>query len=197
MKKRLNATTRSAARRDMMDDDYEEAEPNMRLSRAFVVVLVLHIVAVGGIVLFNKLQTAPPFAASASASASATPSPTPAPMPVPGHSANAVPVRRTEGPVAASAPVKVTRPTVQPASAPARITPASVKSTAVPPIPVKVATAVSAPGGQTYTVAKGDNPYSIAHKFKLREDQLLKANNITDPRKLQIGQVLTIPSSGN
>ncbi len=188
MKKRLNATTRSATRRDMMDDDCGEAEPNMRLSRAFVVVLVLHIVAVGGIVLFNKLQTAPPLASSARIVAA--PSPTPAPMPAPNYPANPSPVRRREGSVAAAAPVKVSRPAAAPA-------PAAVKPPAVPPIPVKAATAVSASGAQTYTVTKGDNPYSIAHKFKLREDQLLKANNITDPRKLQIGQVLTIPSSGN
>jgi LysM repeat protein len=42
-------------------------------------------------------------------------------------------------------------------------------------------------------VAKGDNPYSIAKKFKVTQDALMKANNIDDPRKLKIGQKLAIP----
>jgi LysM repeat protein len=47
----------------------------------------------------------------------------------------------------------------------------------------------------SYTVMKGDNPYRIAKKFKITPDQLMKANGITDPKKIQIGQVLRIPSS--
>ena len=39
-----------------MDDGYFEEESNMRLSRAFVVVLILHVVAVGGILLFNNMK---------------------------------------------------------------------------------------------------------------------------------------------
>jgi len=53
--KRLRATAQRAARFD--DEDYGE-EPGMRLSRAFFVVLVLHLVAVGGIFLFNGLKQA-------------------------------------------------------------------------------------------------------------------------------------------
>ena len=44
-----------------------------------------------------------------------------------------------------------------------------------------------------YTVAKGENPYTIAKKLHVSYSELLKVNNITDPRKLQIGQKLTIP----
>ena len=47
--------------------------------------------------------------------------------------------------------------------------------------------------GQSYVVAKGDNPYSIAKKFKVTQEALMKANNIDDPRKLKIGQKLAIP----
>jgi LysM repeat protein len=47
--------------------------------------------------------------------------------------------------------------------------------------------------GKTYTVAKGDNPYNIAKRFNTTQAALMKANNIDDPRKLQIGQKLTIP----
>jgi LysM repeat protein len=44
-----------------------------------------------------------------------------------------------------------------------------------------------------YTVIKGDNPWKIAKKFKISQDELMKANGITDPKKIQIGQVLRIP----
>ena len=38
--------------------DYEEmSEPNMKLSRALLIVLVLHIVAVAGIIAFNAIKT--------------------------------------------------------------------------------------------------------------------------------------------
>ena len=46
-----------------------------------------------------------------------------------------------------------------------------------------------------YTVVKGDSPYKIAKKFKITPDQLIKANGITDPKKIQIGQKLKIPTS--
>ncbi len=46
-----------------------------------------------------------------------------------------------------------------------------------------------------YTVVKGDNPYKIAKKFKVTPDELMKANGITDPKKIQIGQKLKIPPS--
>ena len=51
--KRLRATAQRAAR---YDEDGLGEEPGMRLSRAFLVVLALHLVAVGGIFLFNSLK---------------------------------------------------------------------------------------------------------------------------------------------
>jgi hypothetical protein len=37
--------------------DYEEmSEPNMKLSRALLIVLVLHVVAVAGIIAFNTIK---------------------------------------------------------------------------------------------------------------------------------------------
>jgi LysM repeat protein len=50
-------------------------------------------------------------------------------------------------------------------------------------------------GMTEYTVVKGDNPYKIAKKFKITPDDLMKANGITDPKKIQIGQKLKIPAS--
>src|SRR5947207_1348604 len=56
--KKLRATTarRSLGGPDEMD--YEEmSEPNMKLSRALLIVLVLHVVAVAGIIAFNTIKS--------------------------------------------------------------------------------------------------------------------------------------------
>lgn len=51
--------------------------------------------------------------------------------------------------------------------------------------------------GQTYTVAQGDIPETIAAKFGITVDALLAANPGIDPTNLQIGQVLIIPPKPN
>lgn len=52
-KKRLQATAR-VARPSV--DDYDDEEPTTKLSSAFIVVLILHVVAVGGIYAFNSIK---------------------------------------------------------------------------------------------------------------------------------------------
>jgi Membrane proteins related to metalloendopeptidases len=47
--------------------------------------------------------------------------------------------------------------------------------------------------GKLYTVVKGDNPVTIAKKLKVSYDDLIALNHIEDPRKLKIGQKLSIP----
>ena len=69
------------------DEDYEAEEPNMKFSHALIVVLALHIIAVGGVFAFNsikaghspssKLQTKDENSPSA-AQAAAEPKPSPA-----------------------------------------------------------------------------------------------------------------------
>jgi LysM repeat protein len=54
--KKLHAAT-AAARRASSDDYYNE-EPKTNLSSAFIVVLILHVVAVGGIYTFNSIRAA-------------------------------------------------------------------------------------------------------------------------------------------
>jgi LysM repeat protein len=44
-----------------------------------------------------------------------------------------------------------------------------------------------------YVVRPGDNPATIAQQFGIRAQDLMAANNIEDPRKLQSGQSLKIP----
>ena len=53
-KKLRAAAQRSAAK--YAEEDYSAEEPNVKLSRAFVVVLLLHVVAVGGIFAFSALK---------------------------------------------------------------------------------------------------------------------------------------------
>src|SRR3954468_21410068 len=51
---RLNATARRMAPAAM--DDYDDDQPTTKLSSAFIVVLILHIVAVGGIFAFKGIK---------------------------------------------------------------------------------------------------------------------------------------------
>jgi LysM repeat protein len=53
--KRLQARVRATTA--MASDEYEEEEPQTKLTSAFVVVLILHIVAVGGIYAFNEIKS--------------------------------------------------------------------------------------------------------------------------------------------
>jgi hypothetical protein len=65
------------------------------------------------------------------------------------------------------------------------------------PIPVPtptVAPPTPTPVEQVYIVKAGDNPASIAKQFGIKTEDLMSANNIDDPQKLQIGQTLKIPS---
>jgi len=57
------------------------------------------------------------------------------------------------------------------------------------------ATAVnaSAASGQKYVVKAGDNIWRISNKYKVDQKALMKANGITDPKKLKLGMTLTIP----
>jgi LysM repeat protein len=207
----------SAARAARGDEDYYEAEPNMKLSHAFMVVLILHIVAVGGIYAFNKIKvqkntdfvanisgkiaevagaTTAPVASSAAvvaavASAPATPvvssSPRvddadePLPDVVSGGGSTAALTAPTRPAVSTSVPTTAAAPVAKPA-------PVKAKTEAAAP---------AAPASGTYTVAKGDNPYKIAKKLGVSYQALVDVNAIKDPTKLQIGQVLKVPTRAN
>ena len=44
----------------------------------------------------------------------------------------------------------------------------------------------------THTVNKGDTIYGIAKKYKMKIDTLVKLNDIKDPGKIKVGQVLKV-----
>jgi LysM repeat protein len=169
--KKLRATTarRSLAGPDEMD--YEEmSEPNMKLSRALLIVLVLHVVAVAGIIAFNAIKSRqgvmPPVATTKTTPQTSSPKST-APSTVSSDSAKP----REES----------TKPAVK----------EERKAIAVKPV---AETSPKAESKKTYVVAKGDTPVSIAKKYKITSSQLLAANKIEDAHKLKIGQKLVIPA---
>ncbi len=54
-------------------------------------------------------------------------------------------------------------------------------------------TPVVATSGKTYVTRDGDSIWRIANKFKVNQDALMKANGITDARKIRAGMNLVIP----
>jgi LysM repeat protein len=168
-RKKLRAST---ARRSLAvpnDMDYEEmSEPNMKLSRALLIVLVLHVVAVAGIIAFNAIKTRqgslppPPLAKNESAKTAEAP---------PATEKESAPINRVEE--------------KKPAHTSVAKEDQRVKHNAKSSV---------ADSGKTYVVAKGDNPVTIARKFKISYDSLVELNHIDDPRKLKVGQKLLIPA---
>jgi LysM repeat protein len=175
-RKRLRtAAQRSAAK--YAEEDYSAEEPNVKLSRAFVVVLLLHIVAVGGIFAFSALKDRQTGSTAGKME--------PANQKVAG--APGKPARETG---IADKPVGKTIPTdVQ------KLVDASHGSGANGAKTQNNSSPAEAAGesAKVYMVQKGDSPAGIARKFKVSYADLLRTNNIEDPKKLQIGQKLVIP----
>ncbi|MGI9114347.1 MAG: LysM peptidoglycan-binding domain-containing protein [Chthoniobacterales bacterium] len=76
-KKKKTLRLSTARRASASGADFEEmAEPNMKLSRALLIVLLLHVVAVGGIIAFNAIKSRqePAIAPVASAKVQVSPS---------------------------------------------------------------------------------------------------------------------------
>lgn len=101
-----------------------------------------------------------------------------------------VPVPPIPGPGNLPAPGAAPSQTV-PAPAP----PANPSVPATPSAPVAATPVVASPVvPATYTVQAGDNPWTIAKKHGVKLEDLLKANEIKDPKNLKIGDVLKLPS---
>jgi nucleoid-associated protein YgaU len=172
-RKTLHAATarRSLGVPDEMD--YEEmSEPNMKLSRALLIVLALHVVAVAGIIAFNTIKSRQgPLPVSVSSNTSTGP----------------ISTTKSQAPAVASTETTATTvPVVKPV--------AKEERKAIPVKPTAESTAAKSESKKTYVVEKGDNPVKIARKLKIPYDDLLAANKIDDPHKLRVGQKLIIPT---
>ena len=199
------------------EEEYDEAEPNMKLSHAFMVVLILHVVAVGGIYAFNHIKVnknpdlianlsgriakATGMASSTVATAPAAPA---APQRQPGDADEPLPMIGSEAPGASTAVALGTTKPVAPVAPSAAAAPAVTQtsppkaagtSKAAPKSTSEAATTAAAAG--TYRVVKGDNPYKIAKKLGVTYQDLLQVNSIEDPTKLQIDQILKVPAKAN
>jgi LysM repeat protein len=181
--KKLRAATARRTGGVPTEMDYGEiAEPNMKLSRALLIVLLLHIVAVSGVIAFNAIKTRQNLVVQA-------------------------PLVNTEGnPAAATADPTASSDTSNPRSVAVqkengardatktsgslskqRVKDEYAKSTGQEQLPTA--------SGKVYTVVKGDNPVTIARKLKVSDEDLIALNHIEDPHRLQIGQKLLIPKA--
>jgi hypothetical protein len=167
-KKLLAATARRASAAGM---DFENIpEPNMKLSRALLIVLLLHVVAVSGIIAFNAIKTRENSFVPAA----------------PANAENSV----ADG---GGTPVHADATKRRPAISQREIAP---RSDPKPSHSVSKDEHAKTPSssGKTYIVKKGDNPVTIAKKLKVSYDDLIAVNHIEDPHKLKIGQKLLIPA---
>jgi LysM repeat protein len=258
------------------EEDYESEEPNMKFSHALIVVLALHVIAVGGVFAFNSIK-----AGQSAATKPATKSEIAPPAPATAQSKSSLAQAVSEGkavktyavqagdtlsriaalhktsieaiekengitsysmirvgqllkippPESPTSKSDAAKPTTDAATAATKqaflatktdmlkqpAVPAKTESShppAVAPKPVaaaaatpkiahpqpsatKVETPPSTTDGNTYVVAKGDNPYKIAKKLKVSYNELIAINDIKDPTRVQIGQKLKIPSKKN
>ena len=171
--KKLSAATARRASAASGGMDFEGIpEPNMKLSRALLIVLLLHVVAVSGIIAFNAIKT---------------------------RERTFVPQTSSD---AENKPIDSTQTANHASSDKARVTAAQKENDRPhDPAPShSVAKNEQQPktpssSGKTYVVKKGDNPVGIAKKLKVSYNDLIALNHIDDPRKLKIGQKLLVPKS--
>jgi LysM repeat protein len=179
IRKKLRAATARRSASGSAEMDYGEmSEPNMKLSRALLIVLLLHVVAVVGIIAFNAIKTrkssfAPsPLAANTENNLAA-------------KSVGSANNSNDSNPKLAVVPrneVKTSHSLLKPIAKDEH--PKSSDDEKAPES-----------SGKAYTVVKGDNPVTIAKKLKVSYGDLIALNHIEDPRKLQIGQKLSIPKT--
>ena len=169
-KKMLAAT--AARRGSSAGMDFEGIpEPNMKLSRALLIVLLLHVVAVSGIIAFNAIKTRErTFVPPASTETENKPADT-------AQTANHASTDKTR--VVGTQKENAGQHDPKPSHPLAKDEQAKTPSSS----------------GKTYVVKKGDNPVGIAKKLKVSYNDLIALNHIDDPRKLKIGQKLLVPEA--
>jgi len=234
--KKLNAT----AAREVIPASYDDDDGSNRLSGAFIVVLLLHVIALVGVFAFSRMKdpkeavtsrtietqnVKPAPKASATVATAALPplpaaalAPEPEPagldrLPVPdpvriepngdrtyvvksGDNLTKIAVAYNVRPADLISANKLKGDEIKPGQeliipdnrggGVAKITEAKIAKA-----PEKAQT--SKGHASSYTVRKNDTLVKIARSLGVSYEELTKANNIKDPRKLQEGQVLKVP----
>lgn len=228
------ATAAQAAAPTSQDDD----EGTNRLSGAFLVVLLLHIIAVVGVFAFARIKesrirnTAPDKpvqttakAVAAKPAAAKASAPTPAAVIAAATPPQAAPREAVKTPSSSTHNIHI----VKDGETLSKI--AFAYSTGVPdfvstnklknPSDIHPGQALTIPSGKqaqkafgategkpapaavqkttpttakTYVVRKGDTPMKIAREHGCTYEDLMKVNNVKDPKKIQTGQELRLPS---
>ena len=135
----------------------------MKVSKVVLIVVVLHVLVIGGIFVFEGCSRAkaPEMAATSPADEGAT--------------------------NAAALPADATASALPPAlPAPASLTP-------VASAPAPLAPVAPAPAARTYVVKKGETLLKIAKAEHVKLSELASANKLTKTAALKVGQKLTVP----
>jgi LysM repeat protein len=190
MKKQLNQLRRFFARtgtrklnaataREAISASYDDDDSSTRLSGAFIIVLVLHVIALVGVFAFSRMKDPKPYA------------PTPNSKQQAATDGSAVAAREDAAPAAAE-------PVITP---PSPVQYASLQS-AKPPSTAfefqRTALEASRPatraGSRTYVVKNGDNLTRIAVAYGVRTEDLISANQLKGD-EIKPGQELVIPEA--
>jgi LysM repeat protein len=162
--KRLNAATTREALANYDDDDGSN-----RLSGAFVIVLILHVVALVGVFAFARIKDSRAAANATLATNTNQPLATPAP---------AKPVTETRPPQTERTVESRQEPVAQLAAARAEPTTAPARSN---------------PGQRSHIVKPGETLTRIGLAYNQSIPELMKTNGLKSDSDLKAGQVLIIP----
>ena len=189
----FNAAAARATTQMPADDDADST----RLSGAFIIVLILHVIAVVGVFAFARIKESrkaalPQGATTQTAAPKSTPPKPQAPKP---------PTVKAPAPAPAAASIVAANPSVTPHPTPKPVSAAATQApadklapTATPKVAQKATpTPSEKKTAKTYVVKKNETAMKIARDHGCSYEDLLKLNNIKDPKKIQIGQSLKIP----
>jgi len=167
---RMKAAVRQSTAPMIAETDYDDdLEPNMKLGRAFMVVLLLHVVAVGAIFAFNSLQTDP----------------------MPGPELAGVRLEEGEQRVATSG-----MPGAAGNDSPMMQTATATTAASAPSNPVGTTAPAATQrldGSIAHTLRSGDTLDSLARQYGVAEEAILRANSLTRTAVLRVGMELVIP----
>jgi LysM repeat protein len=142
----------------------------MKVSKVVLIVVALHVLVIGGIVVFegcSRSKTSTPDMAANEPSDSVMPSAT---------NNESVSIPNPTGP-----------------SASGSLAPTTVAGNETMAPPAAVATPVSTTAAHTYVVKKGDSLWKISKAENISVGELTRANNLTKTSSLKVGQKLTVP----